>query len=286
MLFGKNSLQPNITEPIIKREDAIKSAKENISLIDIKEKEVELSFVKPNFYFTEKYPCKSADFVRLAWIVKMENNCNVYIDAETGENIGGGINYSTDCGRALGVVSGYGMEEKVNMAYNGLNKLGYNQNNYPPVTWGINQTDIDWLLSRPDLYGLYLCCHGLYMGDRCVISDGEDGPNRKWAVYSTSRFGNWHFVFLDACFSSRDLHFADSFGSKGTGKCFIGWAVEVDQVTSYEFCKRFWSKLGKMSIHSNVIESLWECRNAGMNEHYNICDPGFAGDQSYYGWAW
>ncbi len=42
-----------------------------------------------------------------------------------------------------------------------------------------------------------------------------------------------------------------------------------------------------MSIGDNVVTSLWECRNEeGLVYPNNICDPGFCGDPSYYGWAW
>lgn len=55
----------------------------------------QLTYLAPNFYYEEGGPYKTADFVRLAWIVELDSDelCGthiVYIDAETGEILGGG----------------------------------------------------------------------------------------------------------------------------------------------------------------------------------------------------
>lgn len=168
------------------------------------------------------------------------------------------------------------------MASQAFTRLGYNQTGYTPVTWSISQTDIDWVLSRPNLYGLYLGCHGDCYGSYSTLYDGAN-----WSINSNTNYGNWHFVFCDACYSSVNNNWANAFGATSSGRCFVGWNVSVNNNTVIDFDNRFFPRLGNMSVHNDVITSLWESRNAGYNiSGWNICDPGFAGDVNYYGWAW
>lgn len=286
MLFAKNKIEPNMLEPIIQKSKAFEIVKTKFPNFNIIEENIQLDFFRPNFYWNNGGPYEDVNFIRLSWRIICDNSI-IYIDAETGENLGGSQFYSSDCGRAMQVVNGEGREHKVSLAYSGLNTLGYNQSNYPPVTWSISQEDINWVLSRNDLYGLYLCCHGRGFSDYSTLADEGDSLTRKWEVSSKQSFGNWHFVFLDACVSSRKNHFAPSFGISGAGKCIVGWNVAVNESTSYDFCKRFWPRCGTMSVYDNVITSLLESRNYGYNvPGANICDPGFYGDQNYWGWAW
>lgn len=205
----------------------------------------------------------------------------IYVDAVTGDIIGEDMTQS-DYARSMSTYAFYGYVERANLASEAFTRLGYNQTGYPVVTWTISQTDIDWVLSRSNLYGLYLLCHGGYHGSYSTLTD-----NSNWWIYSSTDYGNWHFVFIDACYSSLNDNWANSFSATGSGRCFVGWNISVQAGTAYDFAQRFFPRLGYMSVGNDVVTSLWEARNAGYNESGgNICDPGFTGDSSYYGWAW
>lgn len=281
MLFGKNKVEPNAVNPLISDIEAINLSKETLSKFSIAENDninCQLGFFRPNYYWNDNKE-KTSD-VRLSWGIEV-NGINVQIDAITGENIGGSFSRSTDCARAMGVVAFEEQDTLTNLAYEAFQRLGYNQKKYPPVTWSINQVDIDWMLSRSDMYGLYLASHGDIVDGRNVITDNEN-----WEIWSDNSFGNWHFVFLDACYTSATQNFANAFKATNAGRCFIGWNIEIANDTVIAFDKSFFPKLGKMSVCDAVVETLWEVRNEGYNYGMYMCDPGFSGDANYYGWAW
>lgn len=280
MMFSRNTMLPNTTEAILSSNEAIEIAEPIISEYCDKETNAELTFFRPNYYFSEGGPYEIADFVRLSWNVSTDKCTSVQIDATTGEVLGGSKT-KTDCGRAMSVVNFLGQQELANLASAALTRLGYDQTNYPPVSWSISQTDIDWMLSRPDMYGLYLSCHGGIDGDLSVLSDGDSSENSTWEVWSNQSFGNWHFVYLDACLTSANNNFATAFGTIASGRGFVGWNHEVYDDASLHFNRIFLPSLGSMSVHNAVVQALTQTRNAGY-----YCDPGFIGDTAYYGWAW
>lgn len=275
MLYGKNENEPNSVEPAISAENAISYASNTISKYKgYNDIDAELTFYKLETNNTE-------DDIRLTWNISIDENIFIYVDAKTGEILGEDRTKS-DYARSMSTCNFLGYVECANMASQAFTRLGYNQTGYPVVTWSISQTDIDWVLSRPNLYGLYLNCHGGYHGSYSTLTD-----NSNWIIYSTTNYGNWHFVYVDACYSSVNNNWAKSFGATSAGRCFVGWNVSVYETTAYDFDKRFFPRLGYMSVYDNVITSLWESRNAGYNNpNGNICNPGFAGDSNYYGWAW
>lgn len=277
MLYGKNESKPNSIEPRINEDDAINYA---ISIIseygNYDEITTDLTFYKIDIQ-DEK------NNIRLVWKISIDENEFVYVDAITGNILGKDSTQSTDYARSMSVspdIDGY--EDRANWASQAFARLGYNQTGYETVTWRISQTDIEWVLSRPNLYGLYLCCHGGSYGSYSSLTD-----NLNWRILSTTNYGNWHFVYLDACDSSVNDNWANAFNATGAGRCFVGWNVSVYKKTAYDFAKRYFPRLGYMSVYNDVVTSLWESRNAGFNEvGGDICDPGFIGDPNYYGWAW
>lgn len=282
MEFTRNTVTPDTVTPTVTKDQAIEFAQSIISKFNPQKIDASLTVTRPNFYWEEGGPYQSADFVRLAWKVTLDNNAVIMVDAETGEILGG-FQTKSDYGRALGPVPSFYMNsECVNMAYNGLNALGYNQTgtSYQPVTWTISQYDVDCLFGNPNIYGLYLSCHGVVDQYGNYIDAIADGQN--WIKYASQVNGNYHFVYLDACYTSSDWAFANAMHATSSGRCFVGWNVEVPQTTAYQFDCRFWSKIGKMSIHDAVIAARDETTAAG----YTKCDPGCHGDTAYYGWAW
>lgn len=282
MLFGKNKMEPDSTVALITEGEALKLAQPIISEFENEKVDVNLTFFRPNFYWDEGGPYEIADFVRLSWEVSIKDCVSVHIDAETGEILGGGTTQG-DCARSMFVVDFVGQEECAMLAYNAFNRLGFNQTNYSPVYWSVTQTDMDWIVSRTDMFGLYLSCHGSVApsGRFSILTD-----ERNWTLRSDTSYGDWHFVYLDACFSSSNNNFVNAFDANDAGECFVGWNVAVNVYTALDFNRRFFPRLGTMSVYDAVITSLWESRNAGYNTSDNICDPGFIGDLYYYGWAW
>ena len=281
MLFGKNKIEPNTLTPLITNYEAIEISQDTFERFNINENKnvsFQLGFFKPNYYWDNSK--KESNEVRLSWKIEIDG-INVQVDAITGENIGGSFERSTDCARAMGVVAFEEQDTLTYLAYDAFQRLGYNQTNYSPVTWSINQTDINWMLSRPDVYGLYLACHGDVVNGKNVIYDGEN-----WEIWSDNSFGNWHFVFLDACYTSATPNFANAFNATSAGRCFVGWNIRIQNDTVIAFDKKFFPKLGTMSVGDAVVTSLWETRNEGYNYGEYLCDPGFIGDPDYYGWAW
>lgn len=91
MSYHRNEMIPDCDITIMESEKAVKLAKE--SVLEVKNEnveETELTVVNPNFYWEEGGPYKGPDFVRIAWKISYENKAYVWIDAETGECLGGG----------------------------------------------------------------------------------------------------------------------------------------------------------------------------------------------------
>lgn len=281
-IYCKNTMLPNEVEPVVTREEAIELARPVFERNGITGNiDATLGFFRPNYFWDEE-DYNPETFVRLSWNVNIDNDSFVQIDAITGENIGGDTKKNI-CGRSMFVVDFPGIYECAALGYDALNRLNYDQTNYPPVYWSITQTDINWMLSQSDMYALYLSSHGNKTSLYNSILDGNN-----WAVYcyDNTSFGVWRFVYLDACYTSKTLRFPNAFHCLNTGTCFVGWNVAVNIYTSLDFDERFLPRLGYMSVYDAVVVSLTESRDAGFDEDYNICDPGFAGDPNYYGWAW
>lgn len=91
MCYNRNEMIPDCDITIMESEKAVKLAKE--SVLEVKNEnveETELTVVNPNFYWEEGGPYQGPDFVRIAWKISYENKAYVWIDAETGECLGGG----------------------------------------------------------------------------------------------------------------------------------------------------------------------------------------------------
>lgn len=283
IIFTRNTVTPNTGTPIVTKNEAIEFAQPIISKFNSKIIDASLTVTRPNFYWEGGGPYNSVDFVRLAWKVTLDKKKIVMIDAETGEILGGSQTKSSDYGRTLAVVPTFFRNtDCMNLAYNGLNSLGYKQPlpDYAPANYWISQVDINWIFTHPLIYGLYLSCHGLEDANGNYLSAIADGRN--WTKYASQVNGNWHFAYLDACWTSSNTAFANAMHTNSAGRCFVGWNVAINETTAFEFDSRFWSKMGQMSICNAVITARNETLVAGFSD----CNPGFIGDLNYYGWAW
>lgn len=233
----------------------------------------ELTVFRPNFYWeSTEVAYQEADFVRLAWRVTLEDGSAIYIDARTGETLGG--DRTLAYARSVCAVPTFTDSQLcVNLAKAGLERLGY-VHHLNSVNYSINQDDIKYILNQSNLKALYLTCHG--------NSDSRHIWAKGWEISYLQIKSGYKFVYLDACYSSLKNHFAKAFlGSGKEGKAFVGWNVEVYQSDSAWFDRYFWPQIGEKTI----LDAVLVTRSAALSSYHTTCNPGFYGDASYYGWA-
>ncbi len=281
---SRSKNEPNTIVPIITSQQALQFAEPVVSLFPQNSKtSTELEVFRPNFYWESDTFYESANFVRLAWKVSINGgNAVVYIDAETGENLGGGQTKSA--ARAVGPVPSFvNNSESVELAAEGLAKLGYEQPN-APVTYYIGQSDINWIMNSAPYYALYLSCHG--DRDTTLLCDSEVIENSNWVFRATSLNSNslWYFVFLDACYSGKKDTWYKAFGcNKSAGTGFLGWKIEMNVYDAYVFCDKFWDLVGTMALN-DAAELAQERAEDIVGS--GRCPIAFHGDRNYYGWDW
>ncbi len=199
----------------------------------------------------------------------------VYIDALTGENLGGDSTLATYA-RSVTIPDGYRAGQMADEAERGLCSLGYTHH-LNSVYYDITQTDIEYILMHSHLKGLFLTCHGNLQ----FISNKTDYASANWVVPASRIPSGWKFVFLNSCLSANisSLFPKNFIDVNGANQCFVGWNVEVPQVTAYWFSHEFWRRVGNASIHSVVLLSS----NAVTAQGYSQCNAGFWGDINYNG---
>lgn len=289
MLMKRNTITPEETTPLITENEAVLKTQEIQSRLgNPGVASVELTVFRPNYYWElADGVYEEVDFVRLAWRITLEDASSVYVDARTGEVLGGSRALAVR-GRAVSAVPSFtGSGECVNLAVGGLQRLGYTHH-LNPVNYGLSQADIEYILNESNLKSLYLTCHGGFIRDDYLgreftfISDSQSLNTANWAISSYQIEGGYKFVFLDACLSSSTDHFPNAFlGNNRTGKCFIGWNNSVAEVDAYYFNTQFWPLVGEMTILDAVLEARTNTLSAGCPS----CNPGFSGDVGYDGRA-
>ena len=161
-----------------------------------------LSVFKPNFFWETGGPYEDVNFIRLAWEIELVDNSVIYIDAETGENLGG--THTLSAARAVSTVPSTDSTNHKNVtdAAAALTRLGYEQPN-APVTYYISQSDINWIMNSAPYYAMYLRAHG--DNNTTIIADSTDLSTANWSFTASSLNSNslWYFVFLDACYSGK-----------------------------------------------------------------------------------
>lgn len=90
-LISRNMMEPNSTEPLIDSKQALKLARNALDIPIIGKIDSELSYVRPNFFHEVENGVfyAPADFIRLAWIINVNDITDIYVDARTGEILGG-----------------------------------------------------------------------------------------------------------------------------------------------------------------------------------------------------
>ncbi len=276
-LFTRNKREPNATTPLVTGAQARVLANPVINKLGADlPVETELTFFRPNYYWEEGGPFEPADFVRLAWKLTVDGSTFVYVDAHTGEILGGDRTQAVYA-RSVGPVYNFdGITRRVTLGLIGLQRLGYTHH-LDMVDYTISQADIEYILCSSNLKALYLCCHG----GTGVIADDTNGLEN-WKVYAEDIPGGWNFVYLDACLSSKTADFPEAFiDPAGSGQCFVGWNNSIMKLTAYQFTVAFWPRVNYISILDAVLKSRADTLAAG----YSDCNPGFWGDTNYWGRA-
>lgn len=242
----------------------------------------ELTVFRPNFYWeSTEVTYQEADFVRLAWRVTLEDGSAIYIDARTGETLGGDQTLSMRSRAVCAIPNVAGGQDCVNYASKGLAALGYTKH-LNDVCYFIEEADIRYILNESNLKALYLRCHGDTQSKR--ITDFQKTGLQRWNLKYTEINGGYKLVYLDACCSSLKSYFSDAFlGKDKSEKCFVGWNVEIRTITSHSFGESFWLLVRSSNIPT-VLDAVLQARS-GTLRIYSDCNPGFRGDVGFDGYA-
>jgi hypothetical protein len=275
--YNKFCMTPNTTQPVISENEALTSALPVLDTItNIENKTVTLTTTRPNFLWATDGPYEQADCVRLAYKIGINNeSAKIYIDAVTGENLGGDISLSSDS-KVFGVAALPYVYDNSNLAHNGMASLGYNmlpQHIGDDVSVG---QDIINYWHSSTAYGFYVQCHA----DQTTITD-----NVTWALTNTQVVGNWHFVFLNGCSTAADTRWASSFKIYGYSKrAFLGWSANVDTVYVNLFSIQFWPEVVNGTHSNNVRDAaVWAANQVPGSGTTPIK---FYGDTTYNGRAY
>jgi len=265
-------MAPNTTQPVISENDAMASAQSVLNSIpDIKNKTISLATTRPNFYWNDTVGYEQEDFVRLAYKISVNDGSYlIYIDAVTGENLGGAAlrengRAFTDAGLNWASLMG-------STASAGMQTLGYASSSW--VGAGpLMKTSITSYLNLSTAYGLYIYEHA---------NPVAIGPtDLSWGLFTSEVHGNWHFVFLDGCSTAADAGWANAFHINGySNRAFLGWRTDVYDNYMFIYSSYFWPKVGTGSIRDIAV---WA---ASMVPGTGTTPIKFYGDSSYNGRAW
>lgn len=276
-VYNRFDMTTNATKPVISESEALTAAKPVLDTIsNVQSKTVSLTVTRPNYFWNDGGPYKTADFARLAYKVSVNDGAFlIYIDAVTGENLGGDISKTED-GRAFAWSGFTYAQQSANLAYNGMNGLGYHM----LASWVGNGagmgTAIQNYWNGSASYAFYVDCHG----SPTTLTD-----NATWWLYTTDVTGNWHLVFLDACSTAVNTGWANAFKVNGySRRAFLGWSNDVQEYPVYQFCTYFWPEAVN-GAHSNSIRdaAVWA---ASQVPGQGTTPIRFYGDTTYNGRAW
>ena len=236
----------------------------------------EITFTRPNTFFISDIEAEgqSRNIVK-AWKINCTDNLIVYIDYYTGEIVKGDYSryeeaqaqnanyypqYDPDCAASANV---------------GFQRLGYNSS----IAGASNNEIINWISDSAGAhYGYFIVTHGHIdgNGNACFVSSDGTAYNRN------NVSGNWHLVFIDACYSKSNETLAQGFkiSSAYSGRAYLGWYGEVDADPDTTFQSFFWRE----EVTRTTIQQA--AKNAASRVPGSGSTPvRFSGDTSWYGYA-
>lgn len=98
-------------------------------------------------------------------------------------------------------------------------------------------------------------------------------------IWASDISGNWHFVFLNHCYSLYDNTFAQAFHTIGyTNRASLGWFDSVTDGASEEWWSYFKNVAGTTNLRAACLSAAGNC------DHYTPIR--IYGDKDWYGFAW
>lgn len=274
---------PETTEATIGEDEALSAATDIIAELGADVTSSKLVFTEPNYYWYNgtNVDYEIADFVRLAYEFTIgDGDWVIDVDAVTAEVIGGDMSMADKAGcYGQTDTNYYKGATATKLAAAGYQKLGYTTSTQNSDNGTTLSSTISTFMSGSTAYGLYIRAHGNSAMTRLTIEvDGTYTP----ILYRSNVSGNWHFVFLDACYTGSDSTWATSFNisSSYASRAYLGWSGTVLTGNSYKFAVEFWPLVGTMSIRNAAVAAAAEVEGSGTTPIR------FYGDTSYYGKAW
>ena len=209
------------------------------------------------------------DIVKLGYVIKFKNGKQVVINPEDSKVVKEDVVKGYK-GKAFAYDGFSHYRESLNMANNGLRRLGYSMLPEYVLTGNIS-SPIEGAITTSGFRALYVDSHGSpdristngYYLDRDYLR--RNYPNLKL-----------RFVFLDACSTGENSGWASTFKINSNWGAFIGWSDSVYESDAYEFGKVFWREAnGRRPILKAVDEAYRQTRP-------NV-RPKFYGNSTFYG---
>lgn len=262
------------TEAVISEKEALSAAKPVLDAIsDAGKTSISLTVTRPNHFWNEGGPYKADNAARLAYEIKAaDGTYTIYIDAVTGENLGGDQTESKK-GKAFALSNLYGAQYRAALAHDAMDDIGYHVLSSWVGSGSGMGTAILNFWNGSSSYGFYVACHG----NPTTIGDGSAGT---WALSTSDVTGNWKLVFLDACSTAQTKDWAKAFNIYGkSNRAFLGWSADVYQVPAYDFCTYFWPEVMNQNHSDNIRDAaVWAASQVSGSTPIK-----FYGDRSYDG---
>lgn len=269
-----NTLNPKISQ--VNAKSSIVSLLEAMAVND-NDLTCELAFVKANYDVVTDSLIPSYGDVRLSYLFQFnDGGYSVYVDAVTGEP----ITYSElkDTARAFSISGQAAFPSpavQTKSATDCFKALGYST--FTPYYSATSQlkSEVKTFIARSDAYGFYLACHGNKA--QTTLS------NNTWPMGRSDFYGNWKFVFIDACYSADGTGWASCFNinNSSTKRAFLGWFNTVDGQYATEFTSAFFPEVVNRKHSNNIRDAaVWA---AAQVQGAGTTPIRFYGDKTYNG---
>ncbi len=247
-------LEANTTTAEISKEEAIVAAQPVIEKLQATVDGAELCYVQPNYYWREGGPYEPADFVRLAYNISLNGgNQFVYVDAVTGEVIGGNVMMLSAGAYGDGYMSE--SSSNVSLAKAAFKRLGYSATGTTSKEYSLKNTIMSFL-KKSDAYGFMFYGHG----DNDVICAKDTKDDIVWSLNRTTidgYNGNWKFVFLSACETGTPA-WASAFNitSNSQDRFFMGFYNTVKVTNMRQYNREFWPQVnGSRYLYTAAVNT-------------------------------
>ena len=166
--------------------------------------------------------------------------------------------------------------ESAGVALNGFNsKLGY------PSAFAVTAAEttkakiLDYIHNDPNGYGFYFDGHGGDSTNTRIISSDVN------AVYPSEITGNWHFVYIDACYTGQTDSWAKAFkilydnGGYYSKRAFLGWYDTVTVYAAYDFLNYYFEYVPGETVRNAALDAA--ARTWGSTPTRFFGDPNYNG---------